>query len=72
MGQLDHWGGHRRQWGQVPVGLCVLGAVGRVRGHVYLRGSPGQWLLAAQLSKRCGRAAPWMVLGKNNKAWSLT
>lgn len=72
VGQLDHWGGHRRQWGQVPVGLCVLGAVGRVRGHVYLRGSPGQWLLAAQLSKRCGRAAPWMVLGKNNKAWSLT
>lgn len=34
VGPLDHWGGHRRQWGQVPVGLCVLGAAGRVRGHV--------------------------------------
>ena len=67
-GQLDQWESHSRRWGVFPEGLCALGTVGRVRGHVYPWESPGQCLLATKLSKRRGRAVPWMVLGQNNKA----
>lgn len=36
VGQLDHWGGHRRQWGQVP----VVGCGGQGQGSCLPAGEP--------------------------------
>lgn len=46
VGQLDKWGGRRRHWGLLPAGLCVLGAVGRVRVMFNCGGAQGSasWL----------------------------
>lgn len=69
VGQLGKSGGYRRQQGLFPAGLCVSGAVGRGRVMFNCGGAQGG---ASWLSKWCGRAVLWMVLGQNNKGWSLT